>query len=500
MDWDDLPLFSQSLLPSDEKAKSKAKSKAKPKSEAPPLPTPEPKPDFVRPPSLHEELKASLRRAQTAAMAAAGMQVAAPPLASPSFALTQAPATRRPAPGVLEAAEESKPKPLSVSELTTQIRGVLEPSFAQVWVQGEISNHRPATSGHAYFSLKDGGATISAAIFGWGSRKRAFELKDGLQVLCRGKVSVYPPRGSYQLTVEHVEPLGAGALQIAFEQLKARLAGEGLFDSARKRALPRFPARIAVVTSPSGAAIQDMLNILARRAPWVRVTVIPAVVQGDGAPAQIIRGLDLANRHDLGDLVVLARGGGSIEDLWCFNDEGLARAIAASRLPVISAVGHEIDFTISDFVSDLRAPTPSAAAEIATGHWVDSVSQLRDSRMRLRAAIVRDLVTRKQLLSHIVARVVSPRDRLREQAQRTDELFLRLERAFHVRMEKRHALMGQLTGKLDALSPLKVLERGYSIVRDATDEGTVIRSAAQIQSGQELQITFYDGKKAVRAV
>lgn len=433
-------------------------------------------------------------------MAAAGMPVPSSHAPSTSLAPAKPPVRRSAARDPLEPSEDSKPKALTVSELTAQIRGVLEPSFTQVWVQGEISNHRPAASGHAYFSLKDGGASISAAIFGWGSRRRSFELKDGLQVLCRGKLSIYPPRGSYQLSVEHVEPLGAGALQIAFEQLKAKLAGEGLFDSARKRELPRFPARIAVVTSPSGAAIQDMLNILARRAPWVRVTVIPAVVQGDSAPAQIMRGLEQANRHDLGDLVVLARGGGSIEDLWCFNDEPLARAIAASRLPVVSAVGHEIDFTISDFVSDLRAPTPSAAAEIVTGQWVEALTQVRDSRMRLRAAIARDLTTRRQMLTHVAARVVSPRDRLREQAQRCDELFLRLERAFRARMERRQALLGQFTGKLDALSPLKVLERGYSIVRDPADGDSVIRSAARIQSGQELQITFYDGQKAVRAV
>ncbi len=407
-----------------------------------------------------------------------------------------------PAPAVVasELIPAKEPKHWTVTELTARIRGVIEPSFAQVWIQGEVSNFKSAASGHVYFSLKDSGAMISAAIFGWGARRRTFDLKDGLQVLCRGKVTVYPPRGSYQLTVEHVEPLGAGALQVAFEQLKAKLAAEGIFDQARKRPLPKFPLRLAVVTSPSGAVIQDMLNILGRRAPHIRVTVVPAIVQGEGAPAQIIRGLELCNRHNLGDIVVLARGGGSIEDLWGFNDEGLARAVAASRLPVISAVGHEIDFTICDFVSDLRAPTPSAAAEIATGHWVDAVGQLRESRARLRAAIARDLTTRRKLLEQVAARVVSPKDRLREQAQRCDELFLRLERAFHVKMEKRRAWIAQLSGKLDALSPLRVLERGYSIVRDPLNGETVIRSASQVHAGRELQITFHDGQKVVRAI
>ena len=209
-----------------------------------------------------------------------------------------------------------------------------------------------------------------------------------------------------------------------------------------------------MVTSPSGAAIQDMLNILARRAPHMRVTVIPAIVQGDSAPSQIIRGLELANRYDLGDLVVLARGGGSIEDLWCFNDEGLARAIAVSRLPVVSAVGHEIDFTISDFVSDLRAPTPSAAAEIVSGHWVDAVGQIRDARMRLKVAIARDLTTRKTLLGHIAARVVSPKDRLREQAQRLDELFFAHGASFSCQDGKKTDALGASDGQAGCPIPV----------------------------------------------
>jgi exodeoxyribonuclease VII large subunit len=389
------------------------------------------------------------------------------------------------------------PKKYTVTELTSHIRGILEPSLTQIWVVAEVSNYRPAASGHAYFSLKDSGSCISAAYFGWGAKRRQFELKDGLQVLVRGKVTVYPPRGTYQITCDQIEPLGAGALQVAFEQLKAQLAAEGLFETARKRALPRFPSRIAVVTSPSGAAIQDMLNILGRRAPHLRVTIIPAIVQGSEAASQIIRGLEYANQRGLGEIVVLARGGGSIEDLWSFNDESLARAIVKSKLPVISAVGHEIDFTISDFVSDLRAPTPSAAAEIVTGHWVDAVSRVKDSGIRLRNGILRDLQQRKTVLSHIAARVVSPRDRLREQAQRCDELFLRLERAFRLKLERRQGVVEQLMGKLDALSPLRVLERGYTLVRG--EEGAVIRSSRQVIEGQILEITFHDGQRTVQA-
>ncbi len=392
---------------------------------------------------------------------------------------------------------------LTVSELTQRLRGVLEPAFATVWLQGEVSNYRPAASGHAYFSLKDSQASISAVIFGWGKQRGlrgrpSFELKDGLQVLCRGKVAIYPARGSYQIVIDQVEPLGAGALQVAFEQLKARLQSEGLFDPARKRPLPLFPLRVAIVTSPSGAAVRDMLNILSRRAPHVEVTVVPAVVQGDQAPPQIIRGLEQANRWNLGDVVVLARGGGSIEDLWCFNDEALARAIAASRLPVVSAVGHEIDFTISDFVSDLRAPTPSAAAELVTAHWVDLGRRLLDARARLQSLVLRELQSRQTVLRHVAARLQNPRDRLREQAQRTDELFSRLERAMGVALETRRSRLGQVTAQLDALSPLKVLERGYSIVRDVSPGGGVVRSVTQVRTGQELQITFTDGQRNVQ--
>ncbi len=394
--------------------------------------------------------------------------------------------------------EPAPPKHLSISELTTRIRGILEPAFTQVLVQGEVSNYRPAASGHAYFSLKDTSASISAAIFGWGSKRKPFELKDGLQVLVRGKVSVYPPRGSYQLTIDHIEPLGAGALTVAFEKLKAKLQEEGLFDSKRKRSLPLYPTSIVVVTSPSGAAIQDMLNILKRRAPHLRVRILPALVQGAEAASQITRALELANRHKLGDLVVLARGGGSIEDLWAFNEEVLARAIAASELPVISAVGHEIDFTIADFVADLRAPTPSAAAEIVTGQWVESANRVSDSRLRLRNVIGREVSRRRELLSHIAARVLSPRDRLREQAQRCDELALRLERAFRGRIDRRRAATDQLLAKLEALSPLRVLERGYTLVQD--ERGAVIKSASQIKTGRNLEIRFHDGKRPVQAL
>jgi len=402
-----------------------------------------------------------------------------------------------------KAPAQSEPAALTVSQLTARIRGVLEPQFLSVWVKGEVSNYRPAASGHAYFSLKDEGAMLSAACFSWAQRNRQsrapFELRDGLEVLCRGKVTIYPPRGSYQLTVEQIEPLGAGALQLAFEQLKTRLAEEGLFDSARKRVIPEYPRHISVVTSPSGAAIRDMLVVLKRRAPQIRVTIIPALVQGDQASAQIIRGLEIANRHALGEVVILARGGGSIEDMWCFNDERLARAIASSRLPVISAVGHEIDFSISDFVADLRAPTPSAAAEIVSGHWVDASRRLQESKSRLWIALQRDLSHRKQIFQQVRARLVSPRDRLREQSQKVDDLALRLDRAMRARVERCQSQLAGLAGKLDALSPLKVLERGYSLVSDS-QSGGIVRSASNVVPSQKLRIRFHDGEVPVEVL
>lgn len=402
---------------------------------------------------------------------------------------------------------------LSITELTQKIRGTLEPAFAQVWVQGEISNFRPAPSGHLYFSLKDSNAQISAALFGWGARNKAragsagagpaVDLREGLQVLCRGKVTVYPPRGSYQLTVDQIEPLGAGALQVAFEQLKARLAAEGLFDAARKRTLPRLPLRIAVVTSPTGAAIQDMINVLRRRARGLQVIVIPALVQGPEAPAQIKRGLEVVNRLGLADVVILARGGGSLEDLWAFNDEALVRAVVASRIPVISGVGHEIDFTLCDFAADLRAPTPSAAAEIVSSGWNDAQVQVLEWTQRLRQAVVRDLITRKTLLAHVAARLVSPKDRLREQMQRLDDWSLRLQQSWARGLEVRRAGLSQAVSQLHALSPLRVLERGYVLAREAGADGTngvVIKSRAQVHSGSEIILTFHDGETRVRAM
>ncbi|HOP36102.1 MAG TPA: exodeoxyribonuclease VII large subunit, partial [Syntrophales bacterium] len=268
---------------------------------------------------------------------------------------------------------------LTVTELTEEIRSLLEDTFGFLWVAGEVSNLRRPSSGHVYFTLKDEKAQVRAVLFRQSSARLGFDLEDGMEVLCRGRVSVYSPRGEYQIIVDAAEPRGLGALQRAFEALKKRLEAEGLFDAALKKAIPFLPRRIGVVTSPSGAAVRDILNITGRRFPSVDILIAPVRVQGDEAPPEICDAIALLNEHRLVDVIILARGGGSLEDLFPFNDERVARAVRASRVPVISAVGHEIDFTIADFAADLRAPTPSAAAEL--------VVPMRED---LRMALIRD--------------------------------------------------------------------------------------------------------------
>jgi exodeoxyribonuclease VII large subunit len=387
---------------------------------------------------------------------------------------------------------------MSVSALTLKIKRSLEGDFREIWVQGEISNLKEASSGHLYFSLKDENATISAAAFGWGKKKTpGFQLKDGLQVICRGNVSVYAQRGNYQLLVDVIEPLGAGALQLAFEQLKEKLQKEGLFDAGRKRPLPKYPSRIVVISSPQAAALRDILTVLRRRAPFVEVVIVPALVQGEDAPPKLIQALKVANHYRLGEVILLSRGGGSIEDLWAFNHEELARTIASSSIPVISAVGHEIDFTIADFVADLRAPTPSAGAEILTQHWVELRERSSQLQSRLLQSVRRELILKRRTLEAVAARLRNPRDQLREKAQRVDELSMRLERLMVHLLERKKLSLERLAGQLDALSPLAVLSRGYALVQD--DQQRVIRSARQIQPQQVIHLKFADGEVSVRA-
>ena len=381
---------------------------------------------------------------------------------------------------------------VSVSELTGVIKELLEEGIGQVTVRGEISNWRPAASGHIYFSLKDTDSTISAAFFrGAVARAKNLNLRDGVEVICRGRISVYAPRGSYQVIVDSVELVGAGTLQEQFEALKRKLFAEGLFDAERKRALPLLPSRIVVITSPTGAAIRDVLSVLRRRFAGVNVLLIPALVQGLEAPAELCRALALANEHKLGDVILLTRGGGSLEDLWCFNDETLARAIYASEIPVVSAVGHEIDFTIADFVADLRAPTPSAAAELLVQEMDSLIESLQDTQQRMVKTIQHELEQACLKVEALMARLKNPRERINDLRLRFDDWQERLSGVFGESLARLRERVGRYEDSLKALSPLQVLERGYSIA--FLPNGQAVKSVGQLPVGKQFQLRLHDG-------
>jgi exodeoxyribonuclease VII large subunit len=433
---------------------------------------------------------------------------------------------------------------LTPSQLTRRARDLLEDAFGLVWLEGEISNFARPASGHLYFSLKDGGAQVRCAMFKPKSTLLRFRPADGMQVLARARVSLYEARGEFQLIVEHLEEAGEGALRREFERLKAVLAAEGLFAAERKRPLPRFPRRIAIVTSATGAAVRDVLSVIARRYPLLAVDVVPVPVQGKEAPPAIVaalRRIAAAARHDL---VLLARGGGSIEDLWAFNDESVARAIHAMPLPVISAIGHETDFTIADFVADLRAPTPSAAAELLAPDAGELARRLQQRSQRLHLLLQRRLQQRQQALDRLQAQLQarSPAQRLQLGRSRLAALQLRLRHALlqerqqgrdrlaalesrllrqapqqrlqrarlalaHQRellqhrlrggLDTRRARLGALARALHAVSPLAVLARGYALLQDTQDD-RVIRSPADTQPGALLRARLADGELRVR--
>jgi exodeoxyribonuclease VII large subunit len=427
---------------------------------------------------------------------------------------------------------------LTVTELTRQVQDVLEAAFDQLWVEGEISNLRRPASGHLYFTLKDEESQIRAVLFRPAARALKFDFEDGMHVVCRARMNVYKPRGEYQLILDYAEPRGVGALQIAFEQLKAKLQAEGLFDPVHKKPIPHLPSQIGVVTSPSGAVIRDILNITRRRFPSVNILIAPVRVQGAEAPAEIVEALHRLNEIPGIDVIIVARGGGSLEDLMAFNDEGVARAIFASRVPVISAVGHEIDFSIADFVADMRAPTPSAAAELAVPRRSELTQQVRALNARLAGACGRFLKARKDRLETLSERVRDPRRRLVDLRLGLDERFNSLSASLvrRVRTERdrlRHfethlqylspgvklanftfvldnmrksmitgifrqveALRAGLAGRtalLDSLSPLSVLARGYAIVR-TLPEGRIIRDAGELTTGDPVGINVAKGR------
>lgn len=428
---------------------------------------------------------------------------------------------------------------LSVSQLNNRARLLLEDVFARVWVEGEISNLAKPASGHLYFTLKDSQAQVRCALFRQNAARVRQALRDGLAVRVRGKVSLFEGRGDYQLILDTVEPAGDGALRLAFEALKEKLSAEGLFANERKRALPAHPQRIGIISSPTGAVIRDIISVFRRRAPQVALTLIPTAVQGREATAQIVRALQLADRAGF-DAIILARGGGSLEDLWCFNEEAVARAVADCVTPIVSAVGHETDVSISDFVADVRAPTPSAAAELLAPDSSDLQRRL-DSLNRRLALSLRTRLSREQLrLDGLARRLRHPGERLRQQAQRltTD---MRLRRAFAQQSTSRQERLARLEGRLHAqhpgralallrqrldslgerlpraielqlrqqrrqlenlaqtlhiVSPLATLGRGYSILLD--ERGQAVRSAAQTRPGQRLKARLGEGELDVR--
>ena len=438
--------------------------------------------------------------------------------------------------------QEEDKRPLTVTELNSRSRRMLETHFGNVHVTGELSTLARPGSGHWYFTLKDASAQIRCAMFKNRNRALRFKPAEGMQVLLRGRVSLYEGRGDYQLIAEHMEEAGAGALQRAFEELKQKLAAEGLFDSARKRPVPALPEHIGVITSPTGAAIRDILAVLKRRFPAIPITVIPSAVQGQEAAAQLVSALELANRSQAFDVLIVARGGGSLEDLWPFNEEKVARAIAASKIPIVSAVGHEVDFTIADFVADYRAPTPSAAAEVLSPdrrEWLDRLTLLH---RKMEALTRHRLQIAAQSLDSLSLRMRHPGERLREHGQRLDDLNIRLQQAMTISLQKAHSRLQQdqsrllqqspdrlmeqlklqvchldkriqtlmthtlerqnshlqqLSGQLHTVSPLATLSRGYSITQK---EGDIIQNASQLEPGDEISTRFHKGSASCRVV
>ncbi len=382
----------------------------------------------------------------------------------------------------------------TVAELNAQVHELLEASFAELWVEGEISNCKAYPSGHTYLTLKDDKAQVRAVLFKGASFGVKFKFQDGLKVLVRGRVTSYEPRGELQLVIQAAEPRDKGALQLALEQLKAKLQSEGLFDEARKKPLPPYPDSVGVVTSGQGAAVRDIINVLSRRWPGLDIRVWPVKVQGPGAAEEIaeaVRGFNELSPDT--DVLLVGRGGGSIEDLWAFNEEPVARAIAASRIPVVSCVGHETDWTIADFVADLRAPTPSAAAELV----VTEKAALRDRVFEHADAMAQNLRDRLEALGRRLAYAAAhpllqdPRRLWEQRAQRVDELSARLPEGARRLLERLGLRLGATAGRLDAISPLKVLGRGYAI---ATRDGKIITKAGQVKTGDDIRVRLHEGE------
>lgn len=401
-----------------------------------------------------------------------------------------------PSPGIPEGA-----KILSVSELTQGVKVLLEQAFPAIWVSGEVSNLARPASGHLYLTLKDSKAQLRAVIWRGVAMRLRFDLKDGMEVIVCGRLTVYSPRGEYQLVIEQVQPKGIGALELALRQLKEKLFVRGYFDPKRKKPLPAFPRRVALVTSPSGAAVRDMLEILGRRWPAAEVWICPVRVQGEGAAEEIAEAIGLLNRLGKVDVLIVGRGGGSLEDLWAFNEECVAQAIFFSRIPVVSAVGHEIDVTIADLVADRRALTPSEAAELVVPSQDEQREGLQTVETRLRTLLDNRLTLLRRRLDDLANRraLRRPLERLRDLERRLDEWNERLSRVGHQRLQRARQQLEAQAARLESLSPLNVLARGYSLTRKFSDQ-TVVRHPEQVQPGECLVTNVQHGRILSRVV
>jgi len=428
-------------------------------------------------------------------------------------------------------------KIVTVSQLTALVRELLEDNFEHLWVEGEISNLALPSSGHVYFTLKDAGATVRCVMFKSSARAMKFHLADGMKILLRARMTVYDQRGDYQLVVEYAEPLGLGALQLAFQQMRERLAKDGLFAEELKKPIPALPATVGIVTSPTGAAIHDILNVIGRRHASLRILIAPVRVQGEGAAAEIATAIADLNKYPGTDVIIVARGGGSLEDLWAFNEEIVARAIVASRLPVISAVGHEVDVTIADLVADLRAPTPSAAAELVVSSKSQLLADCDALKRRLHLAVQHLLADTAAKLEILTLSLKDPEATVERFMQRLDDLQMRAEASLselmrsewqrvesaenalklnsperaisaatakldnfslriHIAMqagiEQPRASLAAFAGRLEALSPLAILQRGYAVVAKLSS-GATVKSVSQLEKGENIAVRFADG-------
>lgn len=380
----------------------------------------------------------------------------------------------------------------SVTELNQMVRSLLEDAFPPIWVEGEISNFSCPHSGHWYFTIKDANAQVRCAMFQGKNRTLGFQPENGMHVVLRAKISLYEGRGDYQLLVDYMEEGGDGALRRAFEILKNKLLNEGLFAEENKKPLPSLPKVIGIITSATGAAIRDILTVLKRRFPAIAIIIYPTVVQGNQAAPQIVRAIEIANQRSECDVLILARGGGSLEDLWAFNEEPVARAIFASQIPIVSGVGHEIDFTIADFVADIRAATPSAAAELVSPDCVEWLQQLSQLQQRLLKRMQSFLQQNQQHLKMLIKQLRHPGQRIQDQFQRLDELEQRLQRAFKNILSQRQHQLGTLVRALDVISPLATLARGYAIVT-LLETGAILRTAHQAKVGDQVQAKLGEG-------